>query len=235
MVAKRSAFLSVFVCDEHRLNNRGEKGDEWRLVVSRDDVNSKSCVYALMRGRGECDVYPVHSHNSLARLFPRDSIDVRRPSFLFEPSHTCRDCKPVYAEKRRFDMNFAINRFFINRRSLSYLLSYRGNDFSKEKENFVDRNREPDFILAQEESKINEAIGRATKDGGGGRNDGIDKSFLSTARIIDVPLIFIVSRAAAGGNGYKDFSSDKKTGPSGMESVSVSLVIARKKEREREK
>lgn len=45
----------------------------------------------------------------------------------------------------------------------------------------------------------------ATKDGGGGGNDGIDKSFLSTARIIDVPLIFIVSRAA-GGNGYKDFS-----------------------------
>ena len=38
------------------------------------------------------------------------------------------------------------------------------------------------------------------------RNDAIDKSFLSsTAGIIDVPLIFIVSRTPDG-NGYEDFS-----------------------------
>lgn len=59
----------------------------------------------------------------------------------------------------------------------------------------------------------------ATKDGGG-RNEAIDKSFLSTTeRIIDVPLIFIVSRTPiSDGNGYQDFSvrrsPDKKTGSS---------------------
>lgn len=39
------------------------------------------------------------------------------------------------------------------------------------------------------------------------RNDAIDKSFLSSTanRIIDVPLIFIVSRTPDG-NGYEDFS-----------------------------
>lgn len=92
------------------------------------------------------------------------------------------------------------------------------------------RARDSDFDILKdgEKSKIRkmEGLGKrvsaclaATKDGGG-RNEAIDKSFLfTTERIIDVPLIFIVSRTPiSDGNGYQDFSvrrsPDKKTGSS---------------------
>lgn len=92
------------------------------------------------------------------------------------------------------------------------------------------RAKDSNFDISKrgEKSKIRkmEGLGKrvsaclaATKDGGG-RNEAIDKSFLSTTeRIIDVPLIFIVSRTPiSDGNGYQDFSvrryPDKKTGSS---------------------